>query len=505
MRDRREVDDLGTVLGFLRALRGWSQEDLAAAAGLRQSTVSELEQGKKIPKPATRARLLAALDFSPRLVEGVRCLLCALGTAVAAGDLPAAASLDEEIEALAAEFGNLQADLARAALPLMVEDLRRRAPREPSAAQLADPARAREEAAALWRRLEPYTASQRQALVHEGEEFRGWALGERLCAESLRRTAESVVNARELAELAVLVADLLDNDEPLRSRLQGCCGVHLGNALRAGGDLEAAKAAFAQGLPLWRDGATGDRGGLLDEARVLGLEASLRRDQRLLPEALALLDRALTLDRGEERCFLLLNRAKTLEEAHAFDAAIASLQEALPLLAEGHDPRLLWIARFNLLELLEHAGCLDEAEPLVAEVAELAPRYAAKLDRIRVRWLAGRIAAARGRADEALALLREVRAGFAAEKIPYDTALVTLELAALLAERGATAEVKTLARQLAPVFRALGVGREMLASLALFQRAAEQEVVTAALARRLAEELRRVVRAPASSRCELPA
>ncbi|HVT16588.1 MAG TPA: hypothetical protein VHQ90_10485 [Thermoanaerobaculia bacterium] len=215
--------------------------------------------------------------------------------------------------------------------------------------------------------------------------------------------------------------------------------------------------------------------------------------------------RALASDFGAERPYLLLNRAKTLEEAGQFEAAIVSLQEVLPLLGGAREPRLFWIARFNLLELLVGAGRHEEAETLLREVAELAPGFASRLDRLRLRWLDGRIAAGRGRIDRAIALLRQVRADFAREGISYDAALVSLELAALLAERRATAEVKALARHLVPVFRAQGVRREALAALALFRRAAEEEAVTPELARRLAEELRGSARPTATARSEIPA
>jgi transcriptional regulator with XRE-family HTH domain len=463
------------ALAILRTLRGWGQKELAAAAGLRPATISDYESGaRKPPSLATLHRLAGVMGFEPSMTERVLGLTkpgpaasdrIASGPAVVSGR-PLAAGIEAFASAATAEF------LRRALGRLTV-------------------AQARDEAAALWRRLAPYTPAQREAVVREIEEFRGAALAERLCAESRRAAADSATAARELAELAVLVAELSAGEPAACSRLEGFCRVHLGNALRAGGTLPAADEAFTRALALWRAGAGGDPLGLLDEAQVLSLEASLRRAQRRLPEALALLDRALAMERGEKRPHLLLKRAKTLEETGDFEGAVVNLGEALALLADEHEPRLLWAARFNLVEVLVRAGRHAEAEPLLAEVGELAGRHASRLDRLRLRWLAGRIAAGRGRAEEAITLLRQVRADFAAAGIAYDTALVTLELAALLAERGATAEVKALARHLVPLFRAQGVGREALASLALFRRAAEQEAVTAELARGLAERLQR--------------
>jgi hypothetical protein len=84
-----------------------------------------------------------------------------------------------------------------------------------------------------------------------------------------------------------------------------------------------------------------------------------------------------------------------------------------------------------------------------------------------------------------------VRDEFVARKIAYDAVLATLELAVFLAEQGRTAEVKELAAETAPIFKARRVERERLGALTLFRRAADEERLTAALARRLVREFKR--------------
>jgi len=78
-----------------------------------------------------------------------------------------------------------------------------------------------------------------------------------------------------------------------------------------------------------------------------------------------------------------------------------------------------------------------------------------------------------------------------ARKIAYDAALATLELAVFLAAQGRTAEVKELAAETAPIFKAQCVERERLGALTLFRQAADEERLTAALARRLVREFKR--------------
>jgi hypothetical protein len=89
-----------------------------------------------------------------------------------------------------------------------------------------------------------------------------------------------------------------------------------------------------------------------------------------------------------------------------------------------------------------------------------------------------------------------VRAGFADQGIAYDAALATLELAVLYLEQERTREVKALARQMAPIFKAQGVHREALAALKLFCEAAEKEAVSVELTRRIVAYLYRAQHQP---------
>jgi hypothetical protein len=65
--------------------------------------------------------------------------------------------------------------------------------------------------------------------------------------------------------------------ESWRLRLQGWASAFVGNARRAQGNLVGAEAAFARSQKLWQAGAPGDPG-LLDESRLVELEASLPQD-----------------------------------------------------------------------------------------------------------------------------------------------------------------------------------------------------------------------------------
>jgi len=220
----------------------------------------------------------------------------------------------------------------------------------------------------------------------------------------------------------------------------------------------------------------------LNEARLLDLKASLRRAQRHLPEALEFLNQALVLSEPDIKGHLLINKAKVLEEQDDLPLAIATLEEAEPHVDPKREPRLWLCLRHNLLDYLSKIGRFKEAEGMVPEVRSLSRK---ELDRIRLRWAEGRIAAGLGRPEDARLLLDQARRGFDAREMFYDVALALQEHAGLLLAEGRTAEVKALALHLRQVFQSEEVHEEALSALRLFWEAVEREEATAELAYRI--------------------
>ncbi len=326
-------------------------------------------------------------------------------------------------------------------------------------------------------------------MVSEVPEFRGSDLAIFLCEESERTAAGDASQSLEIALLALFIAERVHGQAAWRWRLAGYVWAFIGNAHRVCGDLQAAEVAFQSSIELWGKGAT--EPGSLSEIRLLDLEASLRREQRRMPEALSLLDRAAAADQaGTSKGRLLIKRAKTLEEMREYKEAVATLHQALPLVDSERDPRLALVLQINLLENLHQIGHHEEVEERLPAVRELTVRLGNQLDRIRLRWVEARVDAARGRIAEALAGFREVRDEFTTRGIAYDTALVTLELAALLLDLGQTAEVRALVPEMAWIFESQGVQREFAATLRLFVEAVEREAITAALAQSFLADLR---------------
>jgi transcriptional regulator with XRE-family HTH domain len=252
-REKKEDPDARMAMVLLRYLRGWDQGELARAAGIAPSQISVYDRGERaIPREALE-RMADAADFPRHLLDPLLGVIRSF-RAAAEGRSRAERTLED---VLLAELLAFSRSVMAAVLPVAAAGF---APRQgpPLASD-------REEAAELWARMARRNSKQRQALVEEGEEFRGWALCERVAAESLAVAPDHPRQALELAELALQMAELTPGPEPWRWRLQGYAWAHLSHARRACGDLSGAEEARARARKLWEAGAPGDPG-LLAEA-----------------------------------------------------------------------------------------------------------------------------------------------------------------------------------------------------------------------------------------------
>jgi transcriptional regulator with XRE-family HTH domain len=464
----RSSEPLPQALRVLRLISGKDRPELAEAIGVSWHSIQHYELGKVTPDPATLQRLLDAMELLSEVYDRTVVFLAEVRAARRWFAREGAASPRLAIENVAAAEAEREESATRGRLG-----------RLQNASRLLE---ARSRAPQLWRRLQAYPPAVRRALVQESAEFQDAALCELLCEESIRAASDSARRALRLAHLAVLVAGRVPGGEGWRRRVLGYCLAHLANALRVAGRLPVAADVFVTAAELWKAGADEDPG-LLNEARVLHLEASLRRDRRELQEALELLDRALAADRWGETASLLIGKSRALEELGDFTGSIAVLQQAEAQIDRDRDLVKLFSIHHNLAFNLCHLGRHGEAEVRLPEVRTLARRLGNQLHMLRVGWLEAKVAAGRGRTAQGVAAFERVRAGFAQRGIAYDAALVTLELAELYALLGRTADVKVLARKSEHVFRQQGVHREARRALDLFRRAADEERATVELIR----------------------
>lgn len=470
--ERKIPPPLSLALDILRTRQGWTQKELAAATGIPANLLSDYERGRKNLTRERLDSLLTAMGLQPSraLKAAMRFLQ---DEEIGEPDPPGPES--RQIELVAAESGRLISEATRSLMTLWT-----------SRGQALE---ARREARALWEGLKRRNPAQRRLLVEKVAKYRNWALSELLCEESIKAAGDSADRALELANLALRVAELAPGEEAWRQRVQGYAWAHMGNARRVKGDLPSADEAFGRAQKLWSAGAWADSG-VLNEARVLGLRASLVRAQRRLTEALELLDQALAVDRAGEARYLLLNQAKLFEEMDDFGRAVKTLRKLAPLIESEGETRLLFVLKHNLAVNLCALSEYGEVAQLLPSLKGLALKLKNDLDLLRVQWLEGRLLVGLGKSDEAIQTFFTIRKELISREEAYDAALVSLEIAVIYLESGRIEAVKNLARQMASVFRLQGIHREALAALKLFREAAEHEIVTLELARKLVRYLR---------------
>ena len=487
------ADELAWMVRVLRSLLGWTQSELAVRSGVAEPAICRYERGNQTPSPRTLERLCEAVGVPHAAVEEI--LRPALREMLAARSAvrPAETALGDA-EAWTEELLQAFAAILRPQLGFVVREVLA-AMKGPWGRDMPPSAADREGAMELWEVLRDSSKEDRILLLEETLEYRGWTVCELACAESMAVAPDSADRAVEYAELAVEIAQLTPVEDLFRRRLQGYAEAHLGNAWRVHGNLRGADEIFGRARSLWQGGAPGDPG-LLNEARVRGLEGSLRIDQHRPTEALKLLDQALTADRGDLTKHLLINRGRALEQLGDYDGAITALRKAEPLIDRQCEPRLLFSVRFNLLNNLCHLRRFAEAQALLPEVRVQAERLGQELDLVRTLWLEGWVAAGQDRKTEAVAALEQVSREFIRLQISSDAALASLELAVLYLEEGRTAEVRALALALAWIFDAEGIHQETLAALRLFFKAAKQETATVELAQKLVDYLYRAQHDP---------
>jgi tetratricopeptide (TPR) repeat protein len=335
---------------------------------------------------------------------------------------------------------------------------------------------------------------ERDDRVEGDDTLHTWGLCQLLLRKSLAAVREDPGAAFELADNAVrLTAHLGESYDP-----QWVLGLRAwalavrANARRVLAELRSADADFRKARAcLARSAMEGSR----IEAEILDLESSLRRDQRRFEEARKKADRALALYKENEDAHgigkVYLLKAKILEESNDQEGAIELLRNPLEWIDPGSEAELYAVARYNLICALSQVGRFQEAAALLPEVKDLFRAGSKPLDRVRLRWEEARIGFGLGRVEEAEAAFREVQQQFLDLKMDINAALVALDLAVLLSEQGRTRELKTLAVELLAAFETREIHRESLAVLLLFQRACEEERLTAELARQLGSLLRR--------------
>ncbi|MGD2116204.1 MAG: hypothetical protein PVG07_14210 [Acidobacteriota bacterium] len=327
-------------------------------------------------------------------------------------------------------------------------------------------------------RLDP---GERRGRIHGAySRFRGPLFGILLLEEARRAIPADPAESLSLAEAALLSCRRTQPDQP-DPEIEAAALAVRGNARRALGRLKEAEADLDRAEQLLDAPGLGDPALPAEVERYLG---SLRKDQGRLAEAARHLRRAGTLYRllgdADKATGVLLKLGDVHFRAREVDDAVATVDQALDLLTPDSEPWLRVSAHFNRAYYLHARGAegdLDAAEAELAAHGDLLTNEGA-WGALHLAWLRARIAWSRGDLAAAERLFTDARALTIERGIPFDTSLVSLELALVHLARGRTGKVKTLAVEALGVFAEQEVEREVRAALALAEAAARRDALT---------------------------
>lgn len=350
-----------------------------------------------------------------------------------------------------------------------------------------------DEAPQLLARLTRHRPRRWKLVFGNQQRFRTLGLAQEILRRAFEDCYEDPRWAVEEAEAGLALLDLLD-PAAYGGRLLDDCRArawsYIGTGHRLCGEFVEAEAAFGRAGELLA--------GSSDQVELAGylyLLALLRKDRRQFDRALPLFEGARRLyeevgDDGKVARVLTALGNHHLERGDA-EEALPVLLDALARVDEEHDPRGALFARGNVALCLAELGEFEEARRLFDQCRAGYARFDDRFTRLRAGWLEGKIAAGLTEDRAAEKLLGAARGGFAEAGLAYSSALVALDLAVLLARQGRGAELKALAAEMTAVFVSREVPAEVMAALALFRRAVEQERISDELVAGVARHLRR--------------
>ena len=300
------------------------------------------------------------------------------------------------------------------------------------------------------------------------------------------------------ARLAVQCAELLNPKRYGVERVfdfQCRAQAELGNALRVSDQFEQAATAFGRARRLFELGTQSE----VLEIRLLDLEASFDADCRRLEMACIKLKRVLRWYRrnGDEHHAgkILLQLGRFTGYSGDNEEALKLLDESLALIDEREEPALAWAARLNQVDFLLACGQFRDAEKKLFQLRGL--QYeAGRINKLQLRWVEGRLEGRFNRLDRAERAFCEVQTGFLEVNRAYDSALVSLDLSAVLLAQSKAGEAKDVVEAAYRIFMALNIVREALMAVLALKTACQMGVATQTMAEEVAKYVRRLENDP---------
>jgi len=251
------------------------------------------------------------------------------------------------------------------------------------------------------------------------------------------------------------------------------CGA-FANAERICGNLTEAERFFALAFQFQKAGTGAPR----LRALLLSQLSSLRLFQRHFQDTIKLAEKSATIycGLGEDHLVagVMVQQATALLYCGDVESAVETLQRAIPGIDRSEDPRLFLAAQHNLARCYIDLDRPEEALAVHFNARELYRECPDPLILLRAIWQEGQLLREIGHLHNAEAALLRAREGFMEHRLAYEAGSVSLDLAEVYSKLGLTAKLRQTIAEAVPIFRALQVDREVVASLLRLQQAASE-------------------------------
>jgi tetratricopeptide (TPR) repeat protein len=326
--------------------------------------------------------------------------------------------------------------------------------------------------------LAPLSAEEQARRVAEESRFAYPAFIKHLIDASHAVRYQDAAQMQQLANQARLAAEActarMAGSEPKLADLRAQAWRQYGNSLRVLGRLWEAEEALAASLKYLE---AGTRDPLL-RARFCNQLSSLRMFQSRFDEAIDMAEEAgqIYAELGEIHLLASAEVQKAIACLHAGEAeeAVGILNHAIPLIEGERDPQLLLAACHNLVRCYIDLGRPEQALSIYFETRNLYKRFDDPLIRLKVAWHEGQLLRDMGHLRAAEGILLQTRQGFVERNLLHEAALISLDLSAVYVRLQAEQELQQTIAETVPIFRALGVDREVLASLLQLRQLSHQ-------------------------------
>lgn len=289
----------------------------------------------------------------------------------------------------------------------------------------------------------------------------------------------------DLAESAQMIADGIEETpygQGFLWDLRARAWAELANATRVNEQFRRSDQALLQARSHLEHGS----GDPMLKAYLDEVEASLRKDQRRFREACSLLDEVYHsyMEIGERHLAgrALVSKGINLRLSREVSEAVKVLRKGISFLDAHLDAKLVVVAQQALLDALVDAGDLHEAVRLLVVTGLREKLEEDPLNRVRLRWVEGKILARRDRLEEAEQVFAEVRAGFREQGLEYVAAVAGVDQAIMLLRQGKQNDAHLLAYDLWVTFHRHEVHEEADRALAFLEVVCRLKVVTVRMA-----------------------